>query len=98
MRALAHLLHEIVRLIEGRPEIWSGPVNKHSPTGKKRRRRRRPPTGASLYHSPDEFAERARIGRATVWRMMKQGRLRYARFGRARRIPVTEYQRLTSDA
>jgi excisionase family DNA binding protein len=67
-------------------------------TGKKRRHRRRPPTAASLYHSPDEFAERARIGRATVWRMMKQGRLRYARFGRARRIPVTEYQRLTSDA
>src|SRR5262245_7823969 len=97
MRALAHLLHEIVRLIEGRPEIWSGPVNKHSPTGKKRRHRRRPPTAASLYHSPEEFAERARIGRATVWRMMKQGRLRYARFGRARRIPVTEYQRLTSD-
>jgi len=64
----------------------------------RRRRSRRAPADKRLYHSPDEFAERAGIGRATVWRLMKNGRLRYARFGRARRIPVSEYERLASDA
>jgi excisionase family DNA binding protein len=54
--------------------------------------------GDRLYHSPDEFARRASISRATVWRLMRDGRLRYARFGRARRIPVSEYERLASEA
>jgi excisionase family DNA binding protein len=64
----------------------------------RRRRSRRAPADKRLYHTPDEFAERAGIGRATVWRMMRDGRLRYARCGRARRIPVTEYERLASEA
>jgi excisionase family DNA binding protein len=63
----------------------------------RRRRSRRAPADKRLYHTPDEFAERAGIGRATVWRLMKNGRLRYARFGRARRIPVSEYERLASE-
>jgi excisionase family DNA binding protein len=54
--------------------------------------------GDRLYHSPDEFARRASISRATVWRLMRDGRLRYARFGRARRIPVSEYERLACEA
>jgi hypothetical protein len=29
---------------------------------------------------------------------MRAGKLRYARFGRARRIPVSEYERLASEA
>ena len=62
------------------------------------RRRRASQAGERLYHSPDEFARRASISRATVWRLMRAGKLRYARFGRARRIPVSEYERLASEA
>jgi excisionase family DNA binding protein len=62
------------------------------------RRRRASQAGDRLYHSPDEFARRASISRATVWRLMRTGKLRYARFGRARRIPVSEYERLASKA
>ena len=62
------------------------------------RRRRASQAGERLYHSPDEFARRASISRATVWRLMREGKLRYARFGRARRIPVSEYERLASEA
>ena len=62
------------------------------------RRRRSSQAGERLYHSPDEFARRASISRATVWRLMREGKLRYARFGRARRIPVSEYERLASEA
>jgi excisionase family DNA binding protein len=61
-------------------------------------RRRASQAGERLYHSPDEFARRASISRATVWRLMRAGKLRYARFGRARRIPVSEYERLASEA
>jgi excisionase family DNA binding protein len=62
------------------------------------RRRRASQAGERLYHSPDEFARRASISRATVWRLMRAGKLRYARFGPARRIPVSEYERLASEA
>ena len=62
------------------------------------RRRRASQAGDRLYHSPDEFARRASISRATVWRLMRAGKLRYARFGRARRIPISEYERLASEA
>jgi len=48
------------------------------------------------YVPPDEFAVRAGISRPTVWRMMQRGELRYAKFGRARRIPLSELERLTT--
>jgi excisionase family DNA binding protein len=66
-------------------------MNKHSPTGKRRRAR-----SGELFDTPDDFAKKAGISRATVWRLMRDGRLRFARFGRTRRIPRSEYQRLTS--
>jgi excisionase family DNA binding protein len=73
-------------------------VNKHSPTGKRRRRTSQVQSSERLFDSPDEFARKASISRATVWRLMRDGRLRYARFGRARRIPVSEYERLATEA
>ena len=51
-----------------------------------------------MFDTPDDFAKKAGISRATVWRLMRDGTLRYARFGRARRIPVSEYERLASEA
>ena len=67
-------------------------MNKHSSTGK--RRRRRAPK-APEYDTPNEFAQKASIGRTTVWRMMKDGRLHYIRLGpRLPRIPHSEYARL----
>ena len=72
-------------------------MNKHSPTGKRRLRASHAQPSERLFHTPDEFARRASISRATVWRLMRDGRLRYARFGRARRIPVSEYERLATE-
>lgn len=67
-------------------------MSKLSRTGK---RRKRPPAQPE-YDSPNDFARKANIGRTTVWRMMKDGRLRYALFGpRLPRIPHTEYERLS---
>ena len=48
------------------------------------------------YLPPEEFAVTAGISRPTVWRMMQRGELRYAKFGRARRIPRSELERLTT--
>ena len=73
-------------------------MNKHSPTGKRRRRALQAQLAERLYDTPDEFARRAGISRATTWRLMKSGHLRYARFGRARRIPISEYERLVAEA
>jgi excisionase family DNA binding protein len=72
-------------------------LNKNCPTGKRKRRRRRARSG-EMFDTPDDFAKKAGISRATVWRLMRDGTLRYARFGRARRIPVSEYERLASEA
>jgi hypothetical protein len=71
-------------------------MNKNSPTGKRRRPAlTRAQVPSPEYDTPREFARRAKIGRTTVWRMMRDGRLRYALFGpRTPRIPTTEYQRL----
>jgi excisionase family DNA binding protein len=67
-------------------------MNKHSPTGKRRRAPRKPGID---YHSASEFARRLGVGRTTVWRMMRAGRLRFIRVNpHIIRIPVTEYERL----
>jgi excisionase family DNA binding protein len=60
------------------------------------RRKRRRQTSGDLFDTTDEFCRKAGISRATLWRMMRDGRLRFARFGRARRIPISEYERLTT--
>jgi excisionase family DNA binding protein len=67
-------------------------MSKHSPTGK---RRRGAPLGERLYDTPDQFGHKTNTSRSTVWRMMRDGRLRYVKFGpRLRRIPTSEYARL----
>jgi excisionase family DNA binding protein len=69
-------------------------MNKHSPTGKRRRRAPRRP--GIDFHSASEFARRLGIGRTTVWRLMKTGRLRFFRVSpHIVRIPVSEYARLS---
>jgi excisionase family DNA binding protein len=51
--------------------------------------------GVADWSSPDEAAERLNVSRATVWRMMKNGVLRYVQVSeRVRRIPPTEFERL----
>jgi hypothetical protein len=54
---------------------------------------RSPP--AQLGDSIQEFMTKANVSRATVWRMMKTGKLRFIRLSdRIRRIPTSEYRRL----
>jgi excisionase family DNA binding protein len=63
----------------------------------KKRTKRRPPKPAAreaLAHSVNEFAARARVSRPTVYRMMKDGALRFVRIRGRRLIPCTEYTRL----
>jgi excisionase family DNA binding protein len=43
--------------------------------------------------SPAEFAASTGVSRATTWRMMKRGALRYVRVGKLRRIPISEFAR-----
>jgi excisionase family DNA binding protein len=70
-------------------------MNKHSPTGKRRRGTSRAQFGERLYDTPDQFCHKTNTSRSTVWRMMRDGRLRYVKFGpRLRRIPTSEYERL----
>jgi excisionase family DNA binding protein len=64
---------------------------------RRERQRRAMAQTERLYIPPDEFARRAGVSRSTIWRMMRAGALRYARFGTARRIPVSEYARLTAE-
>jgi excisionase family DNA binding protein len=70
-------------------------VNKHHPTGKRRRRKSAVQSESAQYHSAAEFARRLGVGRTTVWRLMRGGRLRFIRISRTLvRIPVTEYDRV----
>lgn len=74
---------------------------KHHPDSTRRQRRasHRPASlGDRLFDPPDKFCERTALSRATVWRMMRDGRLRYVKFGRVRRIPTSEYERLANAA
>jgi excisionase family DNA binding protein len=54
-----------------------------------------------LDHSPRrvcvsvrEWCQSTGISKATTYRMMADGRLRYVTIGRSRKIPITEYTRL----
>jgi excisionase family DNA binding protein len=74
-------------------------VNKHHPTGKYCRRKSGAPSDDARYHSAAEFARRLGIGRTTIWRLMRAGRLRFIRISPTLvRIPVTEYERLDVSA
>jgi len=73
-------------------------MNKHSPT-KKRRRRKSAVVSEAQYLSAAEFARRLGVGRTTIWRLMRAGRLRFIRISPTLvRIPVTEYERLDVSA
>ena len=61
---------------------------------KRKKRGQNPPTTNALLHTVNEFAERARVSRVTVYRMINSGELRSVLLLNSRRIPVTEYTRL----
>jgi excisionase family DNA binding protein len=70
-------------------------VNKHHPTGKRRRRKSAVRSDDAQYHSAAEFARRLGVGRTTVWRLMRAGRLRFIRISPTLvRIPISEYARI----
>ena len=73
-------------------------MNKHHPTGKRGRRKSAVLSDAQ-YHSAAEFARRLGVGRTTIWRLMRAGRLRFIRISPTLvRIPVTEYEHLDVSA
>jgi excisionase family DNA binding protein len=82
--------------LRSKRRLLAGLVNQFENNTNKRRaayRSRAPPV--QLADSIDEFMRKANVSRATVWRMMKAGKLRFVRLGeRIRRIPITEYERL----
>jgi excisionase family DNA binding protein len=57
-------------------------------------RQPRPATAEALAHSINEFAARARVSRVTLYRMMRDGQLRFIRLRGRRLIPCSEYARL----
>lgn len=69
---------------------------KHSPQRQKQKRgprKQRPIQPVCV--SPEEFSRATGISVPVVYRMMKDGRLRYAQpTSRMRKIPTTEYARL----
>jgi excisionase family DNA binding protein len=69
----------------------NGPMNKHSPTGK----RRKHATAVQSYLSLSDFARHLGVSRVTVWRWIRSGRLRHIRLSSMLvRIPVSEVERL----
>jgi excisionase family DNA binding protein len=70
-------------------------MSKQDPTGKRRRKSSAVQLDRAHYHSAAEFARRLGVGRTTVWRLMRAGRLRFVRISPTLvRIPVTEYERV----
>jgi excisionase family DNA binding protein len=51
-------------------------------------------TDEALAHTINEFAARANVSRPTIYRMMKDGELRFIRLRGRRLIPVSEYSKL----
>jgi excisionase family DNA binding protein len=62
---------------------------------RRRHRRERARVVAVLGDTVDQFVAKTNTSRATAFRMMADGRLRYVKLGlRLRRIPTSEYARL----
>jgi excisionase family DNA binding protein len=61
---------------------------------RKKQRKLKPAAPEALAHSINEFADRARVSRPTLYRMMADGELHYVRLRGRRLIPVSEYSRL----
>jgi excisionase family DNA binding protein len=73
----------------------SGALTKHSPTGKSRRRKSAVLPDDPRYCSASEFARQLNIGRTTLWRLMKAGRVNFVRISPTLvRIHTSEIQRL----
>jgi hypothetical protein len=73
----------------------------HAPQRQKKRGPRKQRALAPVCVSPTEFSATTGISRPVVYRMMKDGRLRYVQATpKLRKIPTTEYSRLglTGDA
>jgi excisionase family DNA binding protein len=67
----------------------------HSPTRQRRRRGVSPVPVARVAYTIAEFAEATNISRPTIYRMMKDGQLRFVQLSeRFRRIPASEFARL----
>jgi excisionase family DNA binding protein len=64
----------------------------HNPARHRRRRSARRIERVCLTVS--EWSESTGLSRPTIYRMMKNGELRYVQFGRTRRIPIEEQSRL----
>jgi excisionase family DNA binding protein len=64
------------------------------PKRKPKSRRPKPVTADALAHSINEFSDRARVSRVTLYRMMRDGQLRFIRLRGRRLIPCSEYTRL----
>jgi excisionase family DNA binding protein len=60
---------------------------------RQRRRRERLPVERIAY-TVAEWAQATRQSKPTIYRQMQRGQLRYVQFGRVRRIPVSEQDRL----
>jgi excisionase family DNA binding protein len=64
---------------------------------KEQQRRARIRAAARLSHAAftiNEWIAITGLSKATTYRMMEDGRLQFAQFGRTRRIPATEQERL----
>ena len=67
----------------------------HAPERQRRRRRAHiRPALPRVAITVGEFAATTGISKPTLYRMMLEGKLRYAQIGGTRRIPVSEYHRL----
>jgi excisionase family DNA binding protein len=58
------------------------------------KRKRKPKPLPRLAFTVAEWAQMTGLGRATVYRQMQAGKLRFVQFGGARRIPADEQRRL----
>lgn len=71
----------------------SSSKSKRSNTGKRHQPRHEQPV-APLGDTISEYIRRVKTSKATAYRRMADGSLRYAMVGKQRRIPHTEYVRM----
>jgi excisionase family DNA binding protein len=66
----------------------------HGPARQRRRVRKAAEPLARIAFTVNEWCGITGLSRPTVYRQMQSGALRYVQFGRTRRIPAEEQQRL----
>ncbi|HVM78292.1 MAG TPA: helix-turn-helix domain-containing protein [Stellaceae bacterium] len=57
-----------------------------------------PQRPARLAYTIDETAEALKLGRTSVYNLVREGKLRALKFGRATRIPIEDVRRLAGGA